>query len=221
MSFATALTDNYVTYHLTCEGPSKPPTRIGLPERVLMLPASASCASKRSLATVWPGGALLCAVWGGARLVIDHATRYCRRGIGMGRWAHSTPGGSHRAIQGTVHISSMLARLLRSSRAPTSLVQGSPGCALRVQETVSKLFYSAQTPQAPESKQESSSEATADPFLAHLQQKTEKELFEILRKQQQQPSTQDDDDETSVSRRSLRNRLSAVLSIKLYSLRRH
>ena len=94
----------------------------------------------------------------------------------------------------------MLARLLKSSTGPTSLVQALPGSALRVQETVSKLFYSAQTPQAPESKQESISETTTDPFLAHLQQKTEKELFEILRKQQQQPSTQDNDEETSVSK---------------------
>ena len=76
-----------------------------------------------------------------------------------------------------------------------------------------KLFYSAQTPPAPDSKHESTSETTTDPFLAHLQQKTEKELFEILRKQQQQPSTQDDDEETSVSKICLRPLLSAVLGV--------
>ncbi|CAL5225655.1 g8513 [Coccomyxa viridis] len=68
----------------------------------------------------------------------------------------------------------------------------------RSRDSVLQTWHTnGQTPQAPESKQESGSEATADPFLAHLQQKTEKELFEILRKQQQQPSTQDDGDETS------------------------
>ena len=113
------------------------------------------------------------------------------------------------AIEWTRYISSMLARVLKSSRTSTSLVRASPGCALRVQETVFKLFYSAQTPQAPDSKQESSSETTTDPFLAHLQQKTEKELFEILRKQQQQPSTQDDDEEMSVGRNYLRPSLPA------------
>ena len=95
--------------------------------------------------------------------------------------------------------SSMLASLLNTNRVYAGLVRGSPGCAVRLQETVFKLFYSSQTQQAPESRQESSTDTSTDPFLAHLQQKTEKELFEILRKQQQQPSTQDDDEETSVS----------------------
>ena len=92
----------------------------------------------------------------------------------------------------------MLSIAFRNSRAPASIVRASPGCVLRVQESVSRLFHSAEAPQAPDSKQDSTSEATGDPFLAHLQQKAEKELFEILRKQQQQPGTQDDDEEISV-----------------------
>ena len=96
----------------------------------------------------------------------------------------------------------MLPSVLRISRAPASIVRASSGCALGVQENLSKLFYSAQTPQAPDRKLESASETSTDPFLAHLQQKTEKELFEILRKQQQQPRVQDGDKDSSV-RKSL------------------
>lgn len=92
----------------------------------------------------------------------------------------------------------MLASFLNSSRVPAGLVRASPGYAVRAQETVCKLFYSTQTQQAPDDRQESSTETSTDPFLAHLQQKTEKELFEILRKQQQQPITQDEDEETVV-----------------------
>ena len=93
----------------------------------------------------------------------------------------------------------MLSSILRNSCTSGSLVRASPGYVVRVQESLSKLFYSSQTPQAPDSQSSSSSESSADPFLAHLQQKTEKELFEILRKQQQQPNAQDDDEEAPVS----------------------
>ena len=92
----------------------------------------------------------------------------------------------------------MLLSVLRNSRASGSFVRASPWCVVRVQESLSKLLYSSQTPQAPDSQSRSSSEPSADPFLAHLQQKTEKELFEILRKQQQQPDTQDEDDDKEV-----------------------
>ena len=107
--------------------------------------------------------------------------------------------------------SGMLSSVLRTGRASVSLFSAAPGCALRVQENAVKLFASAQTPQAPESRQESNSEASTDPFLTHLQQKTEKELFEILRKQQQQPSTHDDAEETSVSKLLARGTFVAAL----------
>ena len=93
----------------------------------------------------------------------------------------------------------MLSSLLNTSRLSASLARASPGFVVTVQDNGSKFFYSAQTPQAPDSKEESTTEASTHPFLAHLQQKTEKELFEILRKQQQQPTTEEDGEETPVS----------------------
>ena len=74
-------------------------------------------------------------------------------------------------------------------------VRSSAGCILRVQESVSQLFYSTLSPQAPNDKKGNTSESTTDPFLAHLQQKTEKELLEILRKQQQQQAPEESGDE--------------------------
>ena len=62
---------------------------------------------------------------------------------------------------------------------------------------MSLRLFSAETPQAPHEKLETISEVAVDPFLSSLQQKTEKELFEILRKQQQQPAAQSSDDEES------------------------
>ena len=93
----------------------------------------------------------------------------------------------------------MLSRSLAQSSTSFGLVRVAPGCVQRVQESVSKLFYSSQALQPPSDKQDSSSEASRDPFLAHLQQKTEKELCEILRKQQQQPTIESANGETKVS----------------------
>ena len=130
--------------------------------------------------------------------MIDNATEHSPRNrgiVGQAGRAPFTANIEHSCGCGRL---SMLSIVFRSSRASASIVRASPGCVLRVQESVSRLLHSAEAPQAPDSKQDSTSETTRDPFLAHLQQKTEKELFEILRKQQQQPSTQDDDEEISV-----------------------
>ena len=94
----------------------------------------------------------------------------------------------------------MLVSTLKHTCASLGRVRASTGCVLRVQESVSQLFYSTLSPEAPNSKQENNSESSTDPFLAHLQQKTERELFEILRKQQQQQAPeQDGDEETQVN----------------------
>lgn len=97
----------------------------------------------------------------------------------------------------TIHR--MLLSTLKQSCNSLGRVRTSAGCVLRVQESVSQLFYSTLSPQASNIMEENNSESSTDPFLAHLQQKTEKELFEILRKQQQQQvPEQNGDEETQV-----------------------
>lgn len=96
----------------------------------------------------------------------------------------------------------MLPALLKKSTALSSALKVGPGCVTTVGKAVSLRLFSAETPQAPHGKLDTISEVAVDPFLASLQQKTENELFEILRKQQQQPESQSDDDgEVKVSSR--------------------
>ena len=88
----------------------------------------------------------------------------------------------------------MLPALLRNSTASSSILRVGPVCVASLGKAVSLRLYSAETPQAPHDKLDTISEVAVDPFLASLQQRTEKELFEILRKQQQQPASQSSDD---------------------------
>jgi hypothetical protein len=123
---------------------------------------------------------------------------FCRRGIPQGKRAQQ----ASFAVLGKVpvpRIHRMLVSSFKHTCGSLGRVRSSAGCILRVQENVSQLFYSTLSPQAPNSKEENTSESTTDPFLAHLQQKTEKELLEILRKQQQQQAPeQNGDEETQV-----------------------
>ena len=91
----------------------------------------------------------------------------------------------------------MLPALLRNNTASSSVLRVGPGCVANFGRAVSLRLFSAETPQASHEKLETISEVAVDPFLASLQQKTEKELFEILRKQQQQPAAQSSEDEES------------------------
>ena len=91
----------------------------------------------------------------------------------------------------------MLLALLRNNSASSSVLRVGPGCVADLGRAVSVRLFSAETPQASHEKLDTISEVAVDPFLASLQQKTEKELFEILRKQQQQPAAQSSDDEES------------------------
>ena len=91
----------------------------------------------------------------------------------------------------------MLPALLRNNTASSSALRVGPGCVAYLGRAVSLRLFSAETPQAPHEKLETISEVAVDPFLASLQQKTERDLFEILRKQQQQPASQSSDDEES------------------------
>ena len=93
----------------------------------------------------------------------------------------------------------MLPALLRNNTASCSIYRVGPGCVATIGKAVSLRLFSEETPQAPHEKLETISEVAVDPFLASLQQRTEKELFEILRKQQQQPASQSaGDGETEV-----------------------
>ena len=89
----------------------------------------------------------------------------------------------------------MLPALLRKSTGLSGILEVGPRCVTTVGKAVSLRLFSAETPQAPQGKLDTISEVAVDPFLASLQQKTEKELFEILRKQQQQPASQSGDDQ--------------------------
>ena len=91
----------------------------------------------------------------------------------------------------------MLPALLRNNTASSSVIRVGPGWVASLGKAVSLRLFSAETPQASHEKLETISVVAVDPFLASLQQKTEKDLFEILRKQQQQPASQSSDDEES------------------------
>ena len=89
----------------------------------------------------------------------------------------------------------MLSALLRKSTALSGTLQVGSGCVTTLGRAAFLRLFSAEAPQAPHGKLDTISEVAVDPFLASLQQKTEKELFEILRKQQQQPASQSGDDQ--------------------------